>query len=99
MRHVAALALLSLLYACGAAPAMPPPHARGGHLPVAPGVSLHYRVIGSGPDTVIVLHGGPGLQSSYLLSVLDPLARDRTLIYYDQRGRGQSDLVDSSALS
>src|SRR5262247_301218 len=99
MRHVAALALLPVLYACGAAPPPDMPPARGGNLSVAPGVSLHYRVIGSGADTVIVLHGGPELQSSYLLNVLDPLARGRTLFYYDQRGRGQSELVDSSALT
>jgi len=97
MRYVAALAVLCTVCACGAAPPLPP--ALGGALAVAPGVSLHYRVIGSGRDTVIVLHGGPGLSSSYLLSVFDPLARDRALVYYDQRGRGQSDLVDSSALT
>ncbi len=96
-RFCKGLGLSFVLYACGAAPPTPP--ARGGSVAVAPGVSLHYRVIGTGADTVIVLHGGPGLPSSYLLHVLDPLAIDRTLIYYDQRGRGQSGLVDSSALT
>ena len=67
---------------------------------MAPGAGLHYRIVGSGPDTVIVLHGGPGLQSTYLTTVLDPLAVGRALIYYDQRGRGQSDLVaDTLALT
>jgi proline iminopeptidase len=99
MRHVVVLALLALQGACGAAP--PPPPARGGRLAIAPGVGLHYRIIGSGADTAIVLHGGPGLQSSYLTTVLDPLARRSwALIYYDQRGRGQSDIItDSLALT
>ena len=96
MRYRVLLGLggLMALQACGAAP--PPPPARGGHLAVAPGVSLYYRLVGSGADTAIVLHGGPGLQSSYLKSVFDPLADRRALLYYDQRGRGQSELIDDS---
>jgi proline iminopeptidase len=98
MRFVVALTLLAAQSACSAAAA--PPSAHGGNVPVAPGVSLHYRIVGSGADTAIVLHGGPGLQSSYLMTVLDPLASGRALIYYDQRGRGQSDLLaDSTALT
>jgi proline iminopeptidase len=53
------------------------------------GVSLFERRIGSGPPTV-VLHGGPGAHHDYLLPGFDALARDRELIYYDQRGGGAS---------
>ena len=53
------------------------------------GVSIHERRIGSGPPTV-VLHGGPGAHHDYLLPGFDALARGRELIYYDQRGGGQS---------
>jgi len=98
MRSVAILVLVAIQCACGAA--RPAPPSREGRVPVAPGVSLHYRIIGSGADTIIVLHGGPGLQSHYLTTALDPLADGRALIYYDQRGRGQSDAVgDSTALT
>ncbi len=53
------------------------------------GVSLFERRIGQGPPTV-VLHGGPGAHHDYLLPGFDALARGRELIYYDQRGGGQS---------
>lgn len=53
------------------------------------GVSLFERRIGAGPE-VVVLHGGPGAHHDYLLPGFDALATGRTLIYYDQRGGGQS---------
>lgn len=45
--------------------------------------------MGAGPP-VVVLHGGPGAHHDYLLPGFDLLAGGRTLIYYDQRGGGQS---------
>jgi proline iminopeptidase len=45
--------------------------------------------IGQG-QPVIVLHGGPDFDSSYLLPGLDRLSDRFRLIYYDQRGRGKS---------
>jgi proline iminopeptidase len=53
------------------------------------GVSIFERRTGSGPP-VVVLHGGPGAHHDYLLPGFDALARNRELIYYDQRGGGQS---------
>lgn len=53
------------------------------------GVRLFERRAGSGPE-VVVLHGGPGAHHDYLLPGFDRLATGRTLIYYDQRGGGQS---------
>jgi proline iminopeptidase len=38
----------------------------------------------------VVLHGGPGAHHDYLLPGFDALATQRELIYYDQRGGGQS---------
>jgi proline iminopeptidase len=52
-------------------------------------VRLFTRQIGSGP-LVIVLHGGPGASHDYLLPQYDLLANHRSLLYYDQRGGGQS---------
>ena len=37
-----------------------------------------------------MLHGGPGAHHDYLLPGFDALAQGRELIYYDQRGGGQS---------
>jgi proline iminopeptidase len=53
------------------------------------GVEIFERRVGSGPP-VVVLHGGPGAHHDYLLPGFDALARDRELIYYDQRGGGRS---------
>jgi proline iminopeptidase len=50
---------------------------------------LFTRVIGSGPP-MIVLHGGPDFDHTYLLPELDRLAQHARLHYYDQRGRGRS---------
>jgi proline iminopeptidase len=52
-------------------------------------VNLFTRQVGSGP-LVVVLHGGPGAHHDYLLPQYDLLARGRSLLYYDQRGGGQS---------
>lgn len=51
--------------------------------------SLYCREIGQGRP-IIVLHGGPDFDHSYLLPDLDRLADVFRLIYYDQRGRGRS---------
>lgn len=60
---------------------------------------LFYRILGDGP-TVLVLHGGPGLEHSYFLPGLEPLARGRRLILYDQRASGRSEApVDSASIS
>jgi proline iminopeptidase len=65
-----------------------PEAAHEGVLPTAGG-SLFYRLIGDG-DPIIVVHGGPDFDHSYLLPDLDRLAAAFQLIYYDQRGRGRS---------
>ena len=52
-------------------------------------VAMLVRRVGRGRPAV-VLHGGPGAHHEYLLPQFDALARDRELIYYDQRGGGRS---------
>jgi len=51
--------------------------------------SLYVRTVGQG-RSVIVLHGGPDFDHYYLLPELDRLQDAFRLIYYDQRGRGDS---------
>lgn len=53
------------------------------------GAELYAREIGRG-TAIIVLHGGPDFDHSYLVPDLDRLADSFRLIYYDQRGRGRS---------
>jgi proline iminopeptidase len=52
-------------------------------------VSLYAREIGRGRP-LIVLHGGPDFDHTYLLPDFDRFAGAFRLIYYDQRGRGKS---------
>lgn len=61
-----------------------------GYVLVEEGLRLYYRVVGAGPDTVII----PG--ACLLTADLESLAQGRRLIFYDQRSRGQSD-VDPDA--
>ena len=62
----------------------------------AEGADIWYQTMGEGPP-VIAVHGGPGLDHSYLLPGLEPLARDHELILYDQRGLGSSTATLDSA--
>lgn len=64
--------------------------AREGYLAGADGVRLYYKTLGAGADTVVVLHGGPGMSMGYLDRDLAPLAHGRVVIFYDQRGGGRS---------
>lgn len=50
---------------------------------------LYYREIGQGPP-IILIHGGPDFDHTYLLPDMDRLSDGYRLIYYDQRGRGRS---------
>lgn len=59
---------------------------------VTPGEGrIFYRFVGRGPDTVVVLHDGPGLHMNATAGDLSRLARRYTLLLYDQRGGGRSD--------
>lgn len=71
--------------------------AHDGFLTGADGVRLYYKVLGTGPDTVVVLHGGPGMSMGYLDRDLAPMAHGRTMIFYDQRGGGRSELMADPA--
>ena len=71
-----------------------------GYLDGADGVGLFYRKLGTNSDVVVFLHGGPGASMHDGGFAMDPLARNHTLIMYDQRGGGRSDIVtDKSQLT
>lgn len=53
------------------------------------GTQLFVRVIGRG-EPLLVIHGGPGLDQSYLQPGMNGLAKWFTLIYFDQRASGRS---------
>jgi proline iminopeptidase len=70
------------------APAGSSTQVREHRVPVG-GAELYAREVGSG-TAIIILHGGPDFDQSYLLPEMDRFADFYRLIYYDQRGRGRS---------
>lgn len=63
------------------------------------GTALYFDVVGSGLDassgfqqkpTLIILHGGPGFDHTYLRPWLDPISDVAQLVYIDERGCGRS---------
>lgn len=52
-----------------------------------PGLHLYYRILGEGPETVVVPN------ANWLSDPLQPLAEGRRLILYDPRSRGRSSAV------
>lgn len=75
------------------------PRGRSGYVAGAGGVRLFYQIDGAGPDTIVVLHGGPGLNLEGLRPDLGPLARRHALLYFDQRGSGRSEMPDTLDLT
>ncbi len=66
--------------------------ARDGFLTTDDGARLHYRVAGQGRDTLIAIHGGPGMDLGSIYNDFTPLFAKHVVIFYDQRGGGESDL-------
>lgn len=93
-RALGALALLAA--ACGAGRAPAPAHEV--RVPAADGVTLFARVIGQGPDTIVAIHGGPGVDLESIYGDWLPLAERHVVIFYDQRGTGRSTLPADTAL-
>ncbi|WP_428236079.1 alpha/beta fold hydrolase [Gracilimonas sp.] len=65
---------------------------RDGFVQTNDGAELYYQVRGSGSDTLVILHGGPGAGINSFLPSAEPLTNNFTLIFYDQRGGGKSTL-------
>jgi proline iminopeptidase len=87
------LVTLALLAATACASVPPTVDAPSeGFVTVEPGVRLAYRIVGSGPETLVTPwpSGSPGL---------DRLATGRRVIYYSPRGRLGSDPVDPAKIS
>lgn len=89
--------LLLLLALLSAAPALAADPPREGFVTVEDGTRLFYRIEGAGPETLVVVHGGPGFSLESVRADLAPLAAHRRVIYYDQRGNGRSSLIDDPA--
>lgn len=66
--------------------------AREGYVTTSDSARLFYRVIGRGPDTLIAIHGGPGVDLESIAGDFAPLGDRHVVIFYDQRGAGKSEL-------
>ena len=86
-----AVALIAL--GCGrtiqVAPASSP---REGYVITADSARLYYRIAGTSGDTLIAIHGGPGVDLESIAGDFAPLAVRHVVIFYDQRGAGRSTL-------
>src|SRR5690349_4700152 len=79
-----------VLIGCLAGVACASPPVKEGYINVEGG-KVWYRLVGSGSKPPLVcLHGGPGVPHDYL-APLEPLAKDRPVLFYDQLGCGKSD--------
>lgn len=68
---------------------IPPKANDSGYIQIEQG-KLFYQKFGSGGIPIIVLHGGPGLDQTYLQPQMLALAKNHEVIFYDQRGAGKS---------
>ena len=74
--------------------------AREGYLTTSDSARLFYRVVGRGRDTLIAIHGGPGVDLESIAGDFAPLAERHVVIFYDQRGAGRSELpTDTTRLA
>ena len=79
-------------------PPIPPPRASG--FTTTTPVPLYWCAYGAeGSDRLLVLHGGPGAHHDYLLPQMLELAKSHELIFYDQRGGGQSKTDDRTPIT
>jgi proline iminopeptidase len=63
------------------------------------GAALFYRMVGRGPDVLVMIHGGPGMDMGYMVPDFAPLASRHRLLFYDQRGGGRSELLPDDPAS
>jgi proline iminopeptidase len=88
----AVLALVASMTA-SIATARPAAPSGPGHRFAAPGATIWYEVRGdAGGRPLVMVNGGPGFDHTYVLcsDAWDALARNRRVVFYDQRGNGRS---------
>ena len=89
---VVRLAICALLFATPAALGAQRSAGLEGYVTTSDSVRLHYKIAGEGSDTLIAIHGGPGVDLESILGDFVPLTAHHVVIYYDQRGTGGSTL-------
>jgi proline iminopeptidase len=98
MRTTVVLSLLLMVVPAPAAAKRHPTKVQEGYAPGADGVRLfYYRKVRNGSDVVIFLHGGPGASMHDGGYEIQPVAKGHSLIMYDQRGGGRSEIITDPA--
>src|SRR5450432_2132209 len=73
--------------------------AQTGYVTMSDSARLYYRIIGHAADTIIAIHGGPGMDHESIFGDFKVLGEHHTVIFYDQRGGGKSTLpTDTTTL-
>lgn len=62
------------------------------------GHEIYYRLFGSGTETLVGLHGGPGADHRYLTRLGELAGGGLQVLLYDQLGSGKSDRPDDTSL-
>src|SRR6478736_1724700 len=95
--HTPVRIMAAMMATPGGRPRMATMDPQQGYIDTADGVRLFYRSAGAGPETVVVIHGGPGFSMDYIVDDMLPLSREHRVVFYDQRGTGRSTLVNDAA--
>ncbi len=73
--------------------------AQAGWVTTSDSARIYYRIIGHAADTIIAIHGGPGIDQESIFGDFQVLGEHHTVIFYDQRGGGRSTLpADTTTL-
>lgn len=92
MKHAILSAAVVLMVVTAVAQSGAPPVVEG-YVDGAEGVRLFYRKVGNLPSVAVLLHGGPGSNMNGVWPDLQRLATTRTVVMYDQRGGGRSEVI------
>ena len=57
---------------------------RGASSSIRPGIVVYYRTVGEATETLLVLHGGPGVSHHYLDRLAELAGDELRVVFYDQ---------------